>query len=135
MDESDLSRARIFNTLNAAILALALPLLLAGCGGGTDTSSASGTGAPATTAGTPNSAALAWDPPSSAANISGYRVYYGTAPGSYIQSFGQGLSVGNVTSYTLMGLSNGIRYYFAVTAIDSLGNESTYSNQAFKDIP
>jgi hypothetical protein len=83
---------------------------------------------------TSNSATLAWDAVA-ATNLSGYRVYYGTAPGVYLQSLGQGLSVGNITSYTLMGLSNGTRYYFAVTAFDTTGHESGYSNEAFKDIP
>ena len=83
---------------------------------------------------TSNTATLAWDPVS-ASNFSGYRVYYGTAPGAYTQAFGQGQNVGNVTTYVQMGLSSGTRYYFAVTANDSLGNESTYSGEAFKDIP
>lgn len=84
---------------------------------------------------TGNSAALAWDPPTSITNLSGYRVYYGTAPGVYQQAYGQGLSVGNVTTYTVVGLSHNTRYYFAVTAFDTAGNESTYSNEVFKDIP
>ena len=82
-----------------------------------------------------NATSLAWDPPVSAANLSGYRLYFGTAPGTYQQPYGQGISVGNVTTYTLMGLSSGTRYYFAVTAIDTSGNESAYSNEAFKDVP
>lgn len=84
---------------------------------------------------TSNSALLTWDPPVSSTNVSGYRVYYGTAPGTYQQSFGQGISIGKVDTYTVMGLSNGTRYYFAVTAVDASGNESAYSNEAFKDIP
>jgi hypothetical protein len=79
---------------------------------------------------TSNSATLAWDAVV-APNVSGYRVYYGTTPGVY----GPGLSIGNVTTYTVSGLSNGTRYYFAVTAFDASGNESGYSNEAFKDIP
>ncbi|WP_172425984.1 fibronectin type III domain-containing protein [Sulfuricaulis limicola] len=82
----------------------------------------------------PNAAALTWDAVP-ATNLSGYRVYYGTTPGTYQQAPGQGLSVGNITTYTLMGLSNGTRYYFAVTAFDTAGNESGYSNEVFKDIP
>ncbi|MEW6329952.1 MAG: Ig-like domain-containing protein [Pseudomonadota bacterium] len=81
-----------------------------------------------------NSAILTWDAVA-ATNLSGYRVYYGTSPGSYQQAPGQGLSVGNITAYTLTGLSNGTRYYFAVTAFDTAGNESGYSNEVFKDIP
>ena len=82
----------------------------------------------------PNTATLAWDAVT-AASLSGYRVYYGTAPGTYLQSAGLGLDIGNVTIYTVTGLSSGIRYYFAVTAIDTSNDESVYSNEVFKDIP
>jgi hypothetical protein len=82
-----------------------------------------------------NTATLAWDPPASSTNLSGYRIYYGTAPGTYQQALGQGISVGNVTAYTLLGLSYGIRYYFVVTAFTTNGTESVYSNEVFKDIP
>jgi len=81
-----------------------------------------------------NSASLEWDPVA-APNINGYRVYFGNAPGTYLQPLGQGISVGNVTTYTLLGLSSATRYYFVVTATDTLNNESTYSNEVFKDIP
>jgi chitodextrinase len=81
-----------------------------------------------------NSAVLAWDA-ATVPSLSGYRVYFGTAPGTYLQSLGQGISVGNVTTYTAMGLASGTRYYFAVTDFDTLGNESSYSNEVFKDIP
>ena len=79
-------------------------------------------------------AALAWDAVTTP-NLSGYRVYYGTSPGTYLQSFGQGISVGSVPSYTLNGLNSRTRYYFAVTAFDAAGNESGYSNEVLKDIP
>jgi uncharacterized repeat protein (TIGR02543 family) len=81
-----------------------------------------------------NATTLAWDPPVASTNPAGYRLYFGSAPGTYQQPYGQGISVGNVTTYTLMGLSSGT-YYFAATAVDSLGKESAYSNEAFKDIP
>src|SRR5205809_2654681 len=91
-----------------------------------------------TTGGTPpppsNSAGLAWDAVI-VPNLSGYRVYFGTAPGTYLQPVGQGISVGNVTTYTVTGLASGARYYFAVTDFDTLGQESSYSNEVFKDIP
>jgi hypothetical protein len=78
-------------------------------------------------------AALAWD-----ANIepdmAGYRVYWGTTPGVYQQARGAGVVVSG-TSYTVTGLTSGVRYYFAVTAYDSAGNESDYSAEVFKDIP
>ena len=81
-----------------------------------------------------NSASLAWDSVT-VPNLSGYRIYFGTAPGTYLQSPGQGFSVGNVTDYTMIGLASGSRYYFAVTAFDTLSQESPYSNEVFKDIP
>ena len=81
-----------------------------------------------------NSASLAWDAVT-IPNPSGYRVYFGTASGTYLQSIGQGISVGNVTTYTITGLASGTRYYFAVTDFDTLGMESSYSNEVFKDIP
>ncbi len=81
-----------------------------------------------------NSASLAWDAVT-APNLSGYRVYFGTAPGTYLQPLGQGISVGNVTAYTLTGLASGSLYYFAVTAFDTLGMESAYSNEVSKSIP
>jgi len=82
----------------------------------------------------PNSAALAWDAVTDP-TFSGYRIYYGTAPGTYLQSVGQGLNVGKATSFTVTGLSSGTRYYFAATAYDTLNKETTYSDEVFKDIP
>jgi hypothetical protein len=43
--------------------------------------------------------------------------------------------VGNVTTFSLAGLNRGRRYYFVATAQDTMGNESGYSNEVFKDIP
>jgi chitodextrinase len=88
----------------------------------------------ATTQAPNTTATLAWDPVV-ATNLAGYRLYYGTAPGTYLQSRGQGASVGNVTTFTVSGLTSGIRYYFAVTAFDTSNNESAYSNEVFKDVP
>jgi chitodextrinase len=80
-------------------------------------------------------ATLAWNAVA-AGNLSGYRVYYGTAPGTYLQPKGAGLPVAaNVTTFTVTGLSSGTRYYFAVTAFDALNNESVYSSEVIKDIP
>src|SRR5256885_2610948 len=81
-----------------------------------------------------NSASLASDAVTTP-TLAGYRVYFGTAPGTYLQSLGQGISVGNVTAYTLTGLASGSQYYFAVTAFDTVGVESPYSNEVSKNVP
>jgi hypothetical protein len=64
-------------------------------------------------------------------DIVGYRVYYGTASGSYQQAKGAGINVGMVTTHSISsGLQRGQRYYFAVTAFDATGNESAFSGEA-----
>jgi fibronectin type 3 domain-containing protein len=67
---------------------------------------------------------LAWDPPADP-RITGYKVYVGTASGVYSTP----IDVGNVTSYTLIGLTPGTVYYFVVTTYDSSGIESVFSNE------
>ena len=66
---------------------------------------------------------LAWDP--SADTVAGYTIYYGTESGSYS---GQ-VDVGNQTSGTVPGLTDGVRYYFAVKAYSSSGMFSGPSNE------
>ncbi|WP_423213570.1 fibronectin type III domain-containing protein [Rivibacter subsaxonicus] len=62
-------------------------------------------------------------------------MYYGATSGAYVQARGAGIAVGNVTQYTVTALQGGRTYYFTVTAVDSAGNESPYSNEATKLIP
>jgi hypothetical protein len=68
------------------------------------------------------SVSLAWDA-DSGTDIAGYRLYYGCASGIYTNN----VDVGNVTTATVSGLANGLTYYFAATAYDTLGLESIYS--------
>lgn len=65
------------------------------------------------------SVSLAWDPVTST-GLTGYKVYVGTAPGSY----GTPVDVGNVTLSPVNGLFVGMTYYFVVTAYNSDGTES-----------
>ncbi len=68
---------------------------------------------------------LTWDPVSDT-DLAGYRVYYGTSPGSYPQS----LDVGNVIQATVPSLTDCTTWYFAVKAYDAAGNLSaSYSNE------
>jgi fibronectin type 3 domain-containing protein len=70
------------------------------------------------------SVTLAWDP-NPETDLAGYRVYYGTASRSYSQTN----SAGNVTTNVVGGLATGITYYFAVTAYNTSGLESDFSNE------
>ena len=113
------------------LLVVTTTMVLAGCNGTTERTS---TPPPPPPPPPSNSASLAWDAVT-VPNLSGYRVYFGTARRTYLQPLGQGISVGNVTTYTMTGLASGTRYYFAVTDFDTLGQESSYSNEVFKDFP
>lgn len=73
---------------------------------------------------------LAWDP-SPDQRVIGYRVHAGQASGSYSLSF----DTGTTTSYTIKDLAEGGIYYFAVSARDSTGAESAFSNQVSATIP
>jgi hypothetical protein len=65
-------------------------------------------------------------------DLAGYRVYRGTASGTY------GAAIATldrtVTSYVSSGLQAGTTYFFVITAVDNAGNESTYSNEVSKSI-
>lgn len=67
---------------------------------------------------------LAWDP-SASPGVAGYTVYVGTSFGQYSSS----VNAGNVTTYTVTGLTLGIRYCFAVRAHDASGVQSAFSNE------
>jgi len=68
---------------------------------------------------------LAWDT-NTDEDLAGYKVYYGTASRQYEWS----IDVGNVTTYTITNLSDGVKYYFAATAYNSSNVESAYSGEA-----
>jgi hypothetical protein len=76
---------------------------------------------------------LEWNPVTDP-NVSGYRVYYGTASRDYLQPLGQGVA-STATTYTVTGLAGQRRYFFAVTATNTLGKESGFSDEIFVDLP
>ena len=80
------------------------------------------------------SAILTWNAVSDP-DLASYKIYYGTTTrtgtcpqGGYTDS----LNVGDVTTHTFQGLTDGLTYYFSLTAIDDSGNESCFSSQISK---
>ena len=67
---------------------------------------------------------LAWDA-NTESDVAGYKIYYGTSSKSYTGS----VDVGNTTTYTLTGLTQGQTYYIAVTDYNASGSESGYSTE------
>lgn len=78
----------------------------------------------ATSTSSPSSITLQWTP-NQESDLAGYKVYIGTASGTY----GAPLSIGKVSSYMINGLPTGSTYFMAITAFDTSGNESGYSNE------
>jgi len=77
---------------------------------------------------------LAWDP-NSEPDLAGYKVYYKTGSsgppydGTGATEGDSPIDVGNVTEFTLHDLTDGVTYFFVVTAHDTEGLESGYSNE------
>ena len=80
---------------------------------------------------------LTWTPPTTnedgtpLEDLGGYKIYQGQAPGTY----GPPTVINDpaASSYQAEDLPAG-DYYFAVTAFDTSGNESAFSNEAFKSV-
>jgi hypothetical protein len=74
---------------------------------------------------------LYWYPPKTNADgtpltdIKGYIIYYGTRSHHYENK----INVGNVTTYKVINLKAGTKYYFSITAYDRHRNESDFSNE------
>ena len=67
---------------------------------------------------------LAWNP-SPSTSVGGYRLYQGAATQTYTNV----IDVGDLTSVTVSNLTAGTTYFFAVTAYDLIGLESTFSDE------
>lgn len=76
------------------------------------------------------SVSLGWDA-NTEPDLAGYKLYYGTASRTYSGN----LTVGNYSSCTISGLTEGRTYYFAVTAYNTKGLESPYSKELSYTIP
>jgi hypothetical protein len=80
---------------------------------------------------TTRSALLIWVPPtensdgSPLTDLAGYKVYWGTSQGPYPNSIA--LSLSGLASYRVENLASDT-YYFVITAFNSVGVESGFSN-------
>jgi hypothetical protein len=125
-----------------SIIIYLLILLSLGCGGGGGGSSSSSSG---NGSGTFSSATLTWYPPRTNADgapltdLGGYKVYYGISCGNYTNmkfvETAYCKDTGGKTECTFIveGLEPGT-YYFAVTAYNSFGIESDFSNEVNKTV-
>lgn len=83
-------------------------------------------------------ATLAWNP-NTESDVEGYGVYLSQDdPGPPYSLFGyvalSELSDSDNPTFTVTGLETGSRYYFAVTAYDTAGNESDFSGSVCADV-
>jgi len=85
-------------------------------------------------------ATLSWNA-NTEPDLASYKIYYGTTPrtGSdpkvcSLCGYSSSINVGNVTSYVFSSLTNGLTYYFSISAIDTTGNESSFSAEVSKNI-
>ena len=108
------------------LVCIAILLGLSGCGGGSSSRS-QGDG----------TAFVSWTPPdenvdgSTLLDLAGYRIYYGNTPGDY--DYWITIDNINLTSYMIENLGEA-DWYFAMTAYNSLGIESSYSDEVHKAI-
>ena len=73
---------------------------------------------------------LGWDR-NPESDVVEYKVYIGNATRNYIRI----ISAGNNTEQLVPDLSRGVTYFFAVTAVNSSGLESDYSNEVSYTTP
>jgi hypothetical protein len=79
-------------------------------------------------------ATLSWDAPTTnddgtpLTDLAGYKIYYGTASGTYTKS----VDAGNVTTFSVKPIQPDGTYYFVATAYNKAKIESGYSNEVSK---
>ncbi len=74
-------------------------------------------------------------------DLAGYKIYYGTSARTGTDpktcglcGYSTSINVGNVTNHAFSSLTDGLTYYFSVSAIDTTGNESSFSGEVSKSI-
>ncbi len=82
------------------------------------------------TASTAGTATLTWNA-NTETDVAGYKIYRATASGAYGAPVA---TIDKVTSYVASDLQTGTTYFFVITAFDTAGNESAFSNEVSKSI-
>lgn len=123
--------------ISISFLILIILSTISGCGGkGSGGDSSSSLSISDDNPSNDNSLILTWEAPTTnvdgtpLTDLAGYKIYYGVSSGEYTKVI---IITDNITTYTIENLSSGT-YYFAVTAYDTAGNESAYSNEVSKTI-
>ncbi len=116
-------------SVSVVIIAVA-GAVFGGCsgGGGGDSVAPPAAQAPAATA----SLTFQWDPVA-ASDLAGYKIYRSTTAGTYGSPIAT-LSA-STTTFQMTDLTKGVTYFFAVSAYDTNGNESPFSNEQSRTIP
>ena len=125
---------RPFITIIKSLIALTFLLQLIGCQSSDDFTTSANTTSNASTLG--SDAILSWVAPAertdntslSMAEIAGYRIYYGTAQGSYSQNVMINDAYADEYNLSSINLPAGT-YYAVMTTVDSDGRESSYSQE------
>ena len=112
------------------VIVVTVGAALGGCtgGGGGDSAAPPAAQAPAATA----SLTFQWDPVA-VSDLAGYKIYRSTTAGTYGSPIAT-LSA-STTTYQMTNLTRGETYFFAVSAYDTNGNESPFSNEQSRTIP
>ncbi len=130
-----IQKRKPFNILLLLAASLILMFVLPGCGAG---------GGGSYTTNVLTNAKLEWDAPTTnedgtpLTDLKGYKLYYGPPSGDYTGS----IDIGDTRSVEIATIIDSIydtlptsgTVCFAVTAYDTLGNESDYSNEVCGDI-
>ena len=103
-----------------SIIVILFCLINPGCGGG----GGEGSSSSSEISSTGGTITLDWDA-STDSDVTGYKVYYGTASKTYATP----IDVGNVMTCTVKGLTIGREYFLAVTAYYSSNEESDFSDE------
>jgi len=133
-----LGRIGGLNGLLLIILIMLIASLSMGCGGtevaNTGGSSGGGGGGGSTNTG---SVTLSWQAPTTyedgtlITDLEGFCIYYGEVSRSYDQ---QVIVTGNALTHSISGLQLDTTIYFTITAFDSAGRESNFSNEIYATI-